>query len=471
MKTLLITIKKKRLMLAAYLLILIIAIGLIVSAIFDESTGVFNNLNVNGMSEDIDKLKSLLDSLINQEQKIIYEKDDRIVHNYAHFTPPPPISASKLSKVVRNGEEVLFRILYNEPLYLRPIFDPGWKSTFYRGWLDIPVKNMEARHKIFAFSIGGSANYDIVGSLGYSPKSPPFAPLDNHHNINFLIFGFNVRNVKTFEDQVALIGEPNQAGAQIVSILQDDLLSQGVNTKDLLFQLSTPEGYEIDFIRNNVIRYEYLMQIIKENTVGAFDPLENEYKSQEKLLIENAALKKELSYFIPLKDEIIRQKTCGRVLGSQTKSDNLQSIIPEGEKIPYSYNYINPIYKRPLYDPSWNANYKRMWCYIPKQIEYNLHRLLVIPKDKENQKDFFGTLGFHEKFQLIKPEQLGFMVYNFNVSDVKLYKDQLILVGTPSRAGAQIVSISRSNLKAYSEYKIRLVTPDNSEVDCNTLIP
>lgn len=459
-------------MLTAYLLTLIIGGGLVANAIFDNNIGVFNsNPNENKMLEDIHKLKNLLDSLIHQEQKIVYEKDDRIVHNYAHFTPPPPLSESKLSKVVRNGEGVRFRFLYNEPLYLRPIFDPSWKSTFYRGWLDIPVKNMEAHHKIFAFSIGGSANYDIVGSLGYSPKSPPIAPLDNHRNINLLIFCFNVRNVKTFEDQVALIGEPKQAGAQIVSIVQDDLLPPGVNKKDFLFQLSTSGGYEIDFIRNNVIRYEYLMQIIKENTVGAFDPLENEYKSQEKLLIENAALKKELSYFIPLKDEIIRQKTCDSVLGSQTESDNLQSIIPGGEKIPFSYNYINPVYKRPLYDPSWNANYKRMWCYIPKQVEYNLHRLLVVPKNKENEKDFFGTLGFHEKFQPIKPEQCGLMVYNFNVSDVKLYNNQLILVGTPSRAGAQIVTISRSNLKAYGEYRVRLVTPDNSEVDCNILIP
>ncbi len=472
MKIFIITLNKKALILAAFMLIFTITIVSIAFGTHTKNLKTFNNSwDEYNMLEDTHALKNLLDSLMNQKQKIIYEDDDRIIYKNGYFSPSPPLSISKLNKVINQGVEVKFKILYNEPSYLRPVYNPDWKSAYYRGWLDLPVKNMEARHKIFTFSAGGSQNYDTLGSLGYSPKSPPNAPLDNHHNINFLIHGFNVKSVKSFIDQVALIGEPKQSGVQIVSIVQDDLLPQGVDTKDFLFQLSTPGGYEIDFQRNNIIRYEYLMKIIKENTVSTFDFIKKNNKSQEKSLTLNTALKKELSYFIPLEDEIIYQQICDNSLNGQAEIDNIQSIIAQGKKINFSYNYSTPLYKRPLYDPSWKTNYKRMWHYIPKQVEYNLHRLLIIPKNNDEQKDFFGTLGFREKFQPIKPEQLGLMVYNFSVSDVMLYKDKLILVGTPARAGAQIVSINLNNLIDYEKYLVSLVTLDNSEIDCNIIKP
>lgn len=267
-----------------------------------------------------------------------------------------------------------------------------------------------------------------------------------------------------------MIGETKQTGAQIVSIVQNDLLPEGVDIKDFVFQLSTPKGYEVDFLRYNIIRYEYLMQKIKESTVGAFEPIE-EIKSKEHLMQENNSLKEELSYFIPLKDEVIHQQSCDIIFGSQTKIYNIKSVIMQGKKVPFSYNYSNPLYNRPLYDPAWKVNYKRSWSYIPKQIENSLHHLLIIPQYNENQKDFFGTLGFHEKFQPIKPEQYGLMVYNFNVYDAILYENQLLLIGTPSRTGAQIISVNRNIMNGYDKYLIRILTPDNSEIDCGLLRP
>lgn len=464
MKILVVTLNKKFMLLTVLLLILCTAIALIINGIHTENIRAFNDsLNENEVLKENQRLKNLLDSLMHQEQKIIYEKDDRTIHENAHYATPLPLPTVPLSNVITQGAETEFRILSDDPLYLRPLYDPVWRQAYYRGWLDLPYKNMEARHKMFAFSIGLSMNYDIFGSLGYSPD----VAVNAHKNINFLIYGFSVESVKVFENQVALVGMPERTGARIISITQNKLLPEGIDTKDFIFQLSTPKGYEVDFLRYNIIRYEYLMEQIKKNTVGAFNPVE-EGNPLEQLIQENKALKQELSYFIPLEDEIIYQQSCDSVPDSQ---NDISSIIKQGQKIPFSYNYKNPAYKRPLYDPSWKANYKRMWCYIPRQIEYNLHRVLIIPNDKESQVDFFGMLGFREKFQPVKPGQYGLMVYNFNVSDVKLYKNRLLLAGTPSRAGAQIVSINADNLKGYAKYKVSLVTPDNSEIDCNILKP
>ncbi len=468
MKILIITSYKKVLVSLVFMLLITAAIALTAYSVYNSTNIQTTNNSIDSSNEleEISRLRNLLLSIVPAEQKIILEDNDRIVYKNPDFPPPSPLPTSSLSKVISEGVMKKFRILSDDKLYLRPVYDPDWKSTYYRGWLDLPVKNMEARHKIFAFSIGLSMNYDIFGSLGYNPD----ISVNAHKNINFLIYGFSVESVRVLENQVALIGEPRQTGAQIVSIVQNDLLPEGVDTKDFLFQLSTPEGYEVDFLRYNIIRYEYLMQKIEENTVGTLNPLD-ESKSLEQLMQENNSLKRELSYFIPLKDEIIYQQNCDSVPGSQPEFDNIQAKLLQGNKIPFSYNYRNPLYKRPLYDPTWKANCERKWCYIPKQIEYSLHRLLIIPRNSENSKDFFGTLGFYEKFQPIKPDQCGLMIYNFSVSDVKLYKDRLVFVGTPTRSGAQIVSINVNILKGYKKYKVSLITPDNSEIDCNILEP
>jgi hypothetical protein len=435
---------------------------------------VFNNSTADDILEiekENSKLQNLVSSLLPSEQKTIYEDGHRNIFMNAGITPPPSFPASPLSKVIANGVDTKFKILNNDPEYLRPTYDPEWKGFYFRGWLYLPHKNIEAHHRIFAFSLGASANFDIFGSLGYSLKSISSAPIDNHHNINFLIYGFEVKNVRVFQNQVALIGEPKFAGAQVVSIVQNELLPQGVDTKDFLFQLSTPQGYEVDFLNLNIIRYEYLMKQIEEHSVHPSFADETQNKSLEKLLKENAALKKELTFFIPLQDKLISQQVCQGSSNNVVESFNIVAIIQQGKKISYDFNYKNAQYMRPLYSPSWKENYKRKWAYIPEQIESNMHRLHLIPQSQAAQYDFFGSLAFHEKYRPIQSGYHGLLVYNFNISQVILYKNQLLLIGVPSRTGAEIVSINPLYMKGYESYFARLITPDNYQLDCINLTP
>lgn len=451
-RILIITINKRLLLYLALYLVLSVVTILTASTIhFTRYSQAFRNNDVKNIKElekENSKLKDLFSSFILKDQKIIYEDE--------------PLPSFPLSKVIAEGVETKFRILSDDLQYLRPLYDPDWKGAYFRGWLYLPHKNIEARHRIFAFSLGLSMNYDIFGSLGFSPS----VIVDAHKNINFLIYGFHVNSIKVFQNQVALVGEPMQIGAQIISIVQNDLLPEGVDTKDFLFQLSTPKGYEVDFLKYNIIRYEYLMKQIKEHTAHPSFAREDESKALEKLLKENAVLKQELSFFIPYNDEAITQQNCYDMFNNQDEIADLSFLIKQGREIPFSYNYKNPQYKRPLYDPLWKTNYKRKWCYIPKQIELNLHKLLTIPQNRENQYDFFGTLGFHEDFKAIKSDQYGFHIYNFVVSKAIVYKNQLFFIGVPSRTGVEIVTINHYNMKDYKNYLVRLVTPDNSEIDC-----
>lgn len=416
-------------------------------------------------------LKNLFSSLIPNEQKSIFEDEYRNIFMNAGITPPPPLSALPLSKVITQGVEISFKTLIDDPKYLRPIYDPDWKDAYYRGWLYLPDKNIEARHRIFAFSLGGSENYDISGSLGFKPESNERFILDNHRNINFIIYGFEVKDAKVFQNQVALIGTPKQTGTQVISIVQNELLPDEINTKDFLFQLCTPEGYEIDFLYHNIIRYEHLMKEIEEHTVHPSSTEESENISLEWLLRENAALKQELTYFIPDQDEIISHQVCDDFPNDTVESSDIAALIQQGKKIPFVLNYKNPLYKQPLYSRLWKTNYKRKWAYIPKQIESNMHRLHIIPQNQDTQYDFFGTLGFHEKYLKTQSGYYGLLVYNFDVSQVVLSKNQLLLLGVPSRTGVEVLSINSGNLKHSENYSVKLITPDCYLIDCSILTP
>lgn len=428
---------------------------------------VFENIEEDGIHaliKENSSLESLFASLIPREQEPIYEADDRNISTDKRFTAPPPLTLHPLKNIILRGEEVSFRVLLDEPDYLRPVYAPDWKGFYFRSWLYLPYKNMEARHKIFAFSMGGSSNFDLAGSLGFNPENSLQGPMDNHRNINFILYGFQVEAVKVFENQAALVGRPRQTGASIVSITQDDLLPEGTDTKDFIFQLSTPDGYEVDYLRQNIIRYEYLKKQIEENTVHGLTVDSN---TLDGLMKANAALKKELGYFIPLEDGRITQQYCEGLVYPKEDLTDIPTADKLGRKIPFIVHYENPKYQRPLYHPLWQANHTRGWSYIPRQMQNSLHRLLPIPRDKKLQRDFYGAAGFYVRYPAVLPDRQGFLIYNFKVSKATVYKNQLLLEGTPSRSGAWVISVYGNEMKKYDDYLVKLVTPDHSEIDCN----
>lgn len=83
----------------------------------------------------------------------------------------------------------------------------------------------------------------------------------------------------------------------------------------------------------------------------------------------------------------------------------------------------------------------------------------------EAQTDFFGMLGFHENLTSPEADGYGFLMYNFQISTAIGYEDQLLFVGTPSRNGAEVITISRSAMARDGISLVRLVTPDDHELD------
>lgn len=448
------------------LLVLVVAIiyltffGMYQSGFLSTVLGPFDNEAEELLNEN-QRLKDTLASILQSEQKVLYEDEYRNNKYYeADFKIYP------LDEVIEKGNKLEFKVTYNDLEYLRPIYNPGWRTTYYRGWTYLPTKIIEARHNLYIYSIGASMNYDILGSLGFEEG----ISVDAHNNINFLIYKFNVNEVILLDNQITLVGTPTRSGVQIVSVAVNDILPQDIDFKKFLFQLSTEGGYEVDYFYDSYVRTEYKKKIDRERTEDALSYNWSDNEDIKELKRENRLLKEELSKYIPLSEEVINEDMCRR-LPINNAIDTLPSpkdMEIKGTSISYKIHYDNLNYKRPIYHPIWKKNYEKGWAYIPDKICLNLHQLFILPEDEDKGSDLLGRIGFFQQYDGISKGRYGLLIFNFNINSIALYNGEILVIGTPNRTGAQIVSIDK-NLVTDKDALVRLITPDMQELDFDIL--
>lgn len=407
------------------------------------------------------RLRNALGSILPKEQKVLYENPYRLYGN-----SKASIATTSLKEVVEKGKVLQYRVSYKVPEYLRPIYDPMWVSAYFRGWIDLRYKIEEARHRLYTFSLGGSANFDLVGSLGFN-GSPG---VDAHRNINFLIYHFDVEGVKQFGNQIALIGRPKRTGVQVIVLNKDDLFPENEGAGDFLIQLSTSEGYEIDYIYEmKVMKYTYLMKNIEEHSVKPIPAFSNGTEMNlDELKKENKGLKEELTKYVPINQEaVITEGECKLWPRKDRvgKTYSLKTVNEKGSELKSEVLYQNNKYTRPIYQPEWKRKASKGWSYVPEKICENLHILFSIPHNSVDQLELMGKLGFDEKYRSIPKNQIAFILYNFSVNKVMKYNNQIVLYGMPSRTGAEIISIDSSLLLKKKNYCVQAATFDFTEVD------
>lgn len=414
-------------------------------------------------------LKNVLENILPGEEKRLFEEENR-----GYDKEKTKIKTSSLKKAINNGVDVKFKKIYDNPQYSRPIYTSEWKDFWFRDWIYMPEKVSEASHKMFIYPLGASSAFDFRGSLGFNEE----VYYDAHKYINILIYDFKVEHIKQYKNQIVLIGKPTRKGAEVISILQDNLLFNGEKEKECIFQLSTKEGYVLDYIYGGVINYKYLKELIEKNSVSSRLPEEEEYmdiedekKSLYELRKENLQFKKELSYYIPLGENlVITDKSCKVGYNSiECEKENIKTAVDKGDNIRFSIKYRNSRYKRPIYDPSWKENYKLGWAYMPTKLCQYMHNFFIIPKDKEKEKNLIGSLALNEKYREIRKDEVGLLLYNFHIKKIVRFEDRLILLGVPKKIGCSIISIKEKDLTKGINYIFQMVTPDNEEIDAKYL--
>jgi hypothetical protein len=197
-KKLLVFISRKKLY---RILIFLAASTLLAGSFIIAKTGFFNAVPVSdgieadeiaSLEKDNSKLKGILKSILPENNRVIYEDQYRNRFINARGHTPASFKTFPLQEVLKKGMDTKFNVLSNDPYYLRLIYDPSWKGAYYRGWLNLPNKNIDARHRLFIYPSGASSIYDFTGTLGIDNGTA----VNYHKNINFLIYGFDFSLLK-----------------------------------------------------------------------------------------------------------------------------------------------------------------------------------------------------------------------------------------------------------------------------------
>ncbi len=462
-----ITNKQKLIICLAALLFIFISAAIIAQLDFPKAvkTEAPSIKNVMSPENENQHLKDILSSILPADNTILYENFSRDMEKNKL-----PVKAfdKTVADVISKGKTLSYLFVYSDEEYLRPIYTNLWKQSFYQGWLYLPRKVIAARHSLFTYTGGAGKVFDIEGQLGFYPN----VSLDNQNYFNFLIYNFDLENVLQLGNNIAITGKPTKKGVQIISVKLEEVSALINETGNITVHLCTPKGYEID--------YQNILFSKDSNRIEDFGPVQESYTessynetdlSSLEITQQNTILKKELSYFVSDSSKPIYFQPTGTYQTVNTLSGipDLDVALNNAKEIKFSTLYNNKKYISPVYHPKWKSHHDRDWCYIPRKMYLNMKRVYVLSNDKEVSADLLGELGFFEKFDEIAKDQTGIAVSNFNIKKACIYEDSVLLIGTPTRAGMEIVGIDIKDLKGHNEFAVRLITPDACEIDSDIL--
>lgn len=462
-----ILIPKKRIIASLIIIFIFISVFIYIIVYHDTNKETINVSNIEGdtiietLKKENYKLKGMLDSIVPEDNKILYEGQYRYYKYYI-----PDYETYDLSIIIDIGLDINFDLTYDNPDYMRPVYDSSWKDFYFRSWLNLSHHMDNAYHNLFIYYGGASTIFDFEGVLGFHEN----INVDYHHNINFLVYNFHVNQVKMYENQIVLIGIPLRKGAQIISLKVNDILPVNIDRKKFLFQLSTPSGYETDYLYGYYYRSQYLKDEMEKEKIEPTYADQDTMSTILELREENALLKHELSKYIPLKNNVVltKQKCRNTTNLSNSKKANTHMDISEENEVPFAFKYINDDYKRPVYDPIWKEKYEEGLCYMPTKICEGLHNLFVLPEDPENRLTFLERLGFHEEHTIIEKNETSFLIYKFIPDKIIILDNELLIIGVPNRTGAHLIAIDNSKLTDTINL-VKLVTPTLLELDYEAL--
>ena len=107
-----------------------------------------------------------------------------------------PTDVIPISEVITQGTKIPFKVIKNEPNYVRPIYEEHWHSTYWGGrWSYMPSRIHYALHRIFPFyAIGISAELHFQGDMGISfPTTTNETDLD----LYIVVFQTNITDIYT----------------------------------------------------------------------------------------------------------------------------------------------------------------------------------------------------------------------------------------------------------------------------------
>ena len=149
-------------------------------------------------------------------------------------------------------------------------------------------------------------------------------------------------------------------------------------------------------------------------------------------------------------------------------------VQKNGNKVSFVTVYKDLNWQRPSYYPTWHSSSWR-WSYVPLHMAYQQHIFYSYQGGLSWWYDLSSYLALpdgtgvpspiHENAFTIKyPYVVRLIVFNFNITSIKYYKNQILVSGEPLRKGLTIVDFDTRNF-LNSKKLLQLATPDGYELD------
>lgn len=159
--------------------------------------------------------------------------------------PTFPTKVKPISEIIHKGAKIPFDVIVNKPDYERLAYEKHWHSSVGGGrWSYVPNRIHYALHRLFTqYDIGLSSWYDFEQNIGFSI---PMFQNENALDLYIVAFKTEVTDVYTSGNQVVVVGNPIRKGVQVITITTLDI-NPSDKAENLLVQLSTQQGHEIDY--------------------------------------------------------------------------------------------------------------------------------------------------------------------------------------------------------------------------------
>lgn len=151
--------------------------------------------------------------------------------------------------VLNKGKTVLYSITAENKDWVRPIHSDAWEDpTYQEKFPDSSLQVEAALHRIFELPVGASESSSFYAPLGLDDEdaqtiSEAFKELSHIKTVGLLILNGRVENIVALDRQTVVVAEPARSGYQVILVDCDELAKDKT-----LFQLVTPDGYEIDYL-------------------------------------------------------------------------------------------------------------------------------------------------------------------------------------------------------------------------------
>ncbi|MDQ0887937.1 hypothetical protein QFZ81_003025 [Paenibacillus sp. V4I9] len=169
-----------------------------------------------------------------------------------------PSKLKQPQDLIRNGNQLPYKVLLDKPDWKRPIYKSYWHSSVSGGrWSYVPNRLYYAQHRLFIdITAGASEYYDFVHDigleeeLGHSSTEPKGeSQIIRLGQIVVVVMQAKIEKVLTCGNQVVIVGRPQRNGVQVITVNMVNMMLDDPK-EAVLFQLITPEGDEIDYSIN-----------------------------------------------------------------------------------------------------------------------------------------------------------------------------------------------------------------------------